>query len=118
MVLNIDVAPTILEMAGVAENENMQGAPIATIYKNEAESWRDVFYYEHLYPAPIIPRSQGIRTEQYKYLYYPDSPNGYEEVYDLKNDPNEKYNLALQTENKDLIEDLRKQFKEQQALAK
>ena len=68
MVLNIDVAPTILEMAGVTQDKNMQGAPIATVYKNEAESWRDVFYYEHLYPAPIIPRSQGIRTEQYKYL--------------------------------------------------
>jgi len=118
MVLNIDVAPTILQMAGVAEDENMQGAPLGGIYKNEAESWRESFYYEHLYPAPTIPRSQGIRTERYKYLYYPDSPEGYEEVYDLKNDPNEKHNLALQPENKDLIESLRMQFKEQQALAK
>ena len=118
MVLNIDVAPSILQMAGVEHDENMQGTPLATIYRNEAESWRDAFYYEHLYPSPVIPRSQGIRTENYKYLYYPDSPNGYEEVYDLKTDPNEKYNLALQADKKEVLEIIRAKFKEQQVLAK
>ncbi len=118
MVLNIDVAPSILQMAGVVEDKNMQGFPFAKIYNGESESWRSCFYYEHLYSAKEIPRSQGIRTEQYKYLYYPDSPNGYEEAYDLRNDPDEKYNLALQADKKELIEMLRMKFKEQQELAK
>jgi arylsulfatase A-like enzyme len=117
MVLNIDVAPTILKLAGIIKDENMQGSPFVDIYNNEAESWRDCFYYEHLYPAPIIPRSQGIRTDQYKYLYYPDSPNGYEEVYDLRKDPNEKYNLAIQSNKKHIVEALRTKFLEQQNLA-
>ncbi len=118
MVLNIDLAPTILQLAGIVEDENMQGTSLTAIYNNNVEDWRKSFYYEHLYPAPTIPRSQGVRTEQYKYLYYPDSPDGYEEVYDINSDPDEKYNLALQPGNKELIESLRKQFKEQQELAK
>jgi arylsulfatase A-like enzyme len=117
MVLNIDVAPTIMHLAGITVNERIQGTPLTEVYRNKTELWRDCFYYEHLYPSPKIPRSQGIRTEQFKYLYYPDSPNGYEEVYDLKNDPDEKFNLALQSDKKELVLTLREKFKNQQKLA-
>lgn len=96
----------------------MQRRPLTEIYKGGGESWRKMFYYEHLLPAPIIPRSQGIRTENYKYLVYPDSPDRYEEVYNLEKDPDEKFNLALQPDAKEIIQSLREKFKEQQELAK
>ncbi len=66
-----------------------------------------------LLPFSVIPRSQGIRTEKYKYLYYLDSPNGYEEVYDLVNDPNEMINLAVHGLDAEVLENLRNEFQKQ-----
>jgi arylsulfatase A-like enzyme len=116
--LNIDIAPTILKLAGISQDNQMQGSSLTKLYKDGGQSWRDIFYYEHLYKAPNIPRSHGIRTEKYKYLVYPDSPGRYEEVYDLANDTNEKHNLALQPGTEEIILALRGKFKEQQELAK
>lgn len=111
MALNIDVAPTILKLAGIAPDVNMQGKTLTDIYKEESDQWRKQFYYEQLSRLPNIPRSQGIRTEKYKYLYYLDAPFGYEELYDLENDPNETNNLAANSENKEVLEDLRNMIK-------
>tara|TARA_B100000809_G_C15139536_1_gene532441 strand:- start:2206 stop:3594 length:1389 start_codon:yes stop_codon:yes gene_type:complete len=111
MALNIDIAPTILKLAGIAPDLNMQGKQLTAIYNEESGTWRKQFYYEHLLSIANIPRSQGIRTEKYKYLYYLDSPNGYEELYDLDSDPNETYNLAIHSANKEVLEDLRNKVK-------
>lgn len=111
LALNIDVAPTILKLAGIASDLSMQGEPLTDIYKEATDQWRKQFYYEQVSNLPNIPRSEGIRTEKYKYLYYLDSPNGYEELYDLENDPNERNNLALNTANKEILEDLRSRVK-------
>ncbi len=113
MALNIDVAPTILNLAGIDPNLNMQGKPLTDIYREKSDEWRNQFYFEHLLPFPTIPRSQGIRTEKYKYLYYPDSPNGYEEIYDLENDPNEMKNLAIHGRDTEVLENLRNKFQMQ-----
>ena len=111
MTLNIDVAPTILKLAGIAPDLNMQGKPLTHIYKEESDTWRNQFYFEHRALLSNIPRSQGIRTEKYKYLYYLDAPFGYEELYDLENDPNKTNNLAPNSENKEVLKDLRNRVK-------
>lgn len=111
MALNIDIAPTILELAGIDPDVNMQGKPLTHIYKEESDQWRKQFYYEQLSLLPNIPHSQGIRTEKYKYLYYLDAPFGYEELYDLENDPDEKNNLTTNSVNKEVLEDLRNRVK-------
>jgi arylsulfatase A-like enzyme len=111
MALNIDIAPTILKLAGIAPDVNMQGKPLTHIYKEESDTWRKQFYYEQRSLLSNIPRSQGIRTEKYKYLYYFDAPFGYEELYDLENDPDETNNLAPNSVNKEVLKDLRNRVK-------
>lgn len=118
MVLNIDIAPTLLEYAQVKIPEGIQGKSLVGLAQEKQEEWRDGFYYEHPFSMAVIPPSHGFRTENYKYLVYPESPNQYEEIYDLKNDPKELNNLALKEEHKALLQKLRTDFKaiEQSAL--
>jgi len=94
-VLNIDIAPTILEYSGIAIPDVMQGVSLAgfTQKKKSPVINRDAFLCEHLWDRKDIPSSEGIRTENYKYFRYRDYPE-YEELYDLKNDPYEEINLV------------------------
>ncbi len=105
-VLNIDIAPTILDYAGVKLPETIQGISLVkyTTQEHNPVINRDAFLCEHLWDFKNIPASEGIRTKDYKYFRYRDYPN-HEEMYDLKNDPLEKINLAGNKEfEKKLIE--------------
>ena len=95
MALNIDVAPTILDYAGIEIPDQMQGKSVRPVV--EADSWdrelRDHFLCEHLFDHDRIPKSEGIRTTRFKYFRYIDDP-GHEELYDLLEDPLEVNNLV------------------------
>ncbi|MGM0377571.1 MAG: sulfatase family protein, partial [Bacteroidota bacterium] len=72
MVLNIDIAPTILSYAGVSIPEGMQGKNINSLF-NGTSTWRESFYYEHtINQFKTIPVSMGFRSQRYKYLIYPE----------------------------------------------
>ncbi|HUF30289.1 MAG TPA: sulfatase/phosphatase domain-containing protein, partial [Gemmatimonadaceae bacterium] len=91
MTLNVDVAPSILEMAGVPVPSSMQGRSFVT----QAES-RDAFYYEfHEYPDydHCARKHRGIRTTRWKLIEYWEKPVEYE-LYDMQADPDETRNLA------------------------
>ena len=90
--LNIDVAPTVLDYAGVAIPEQVQGRSLRPLVQSDAENWRTDFVCEHLYELPYIPKSEGIRTEDWKYFRYVDQPE-VEELYHLAKDPLELVNL-------------------------
>ena len=89
----------------------MQGVSLAgfTQQKEDPEINRDAFLCEHLWDREEIPSSEGIRTENYKYFKYRDHPE-HEELYDLKNDPSEKVNLADKKEFENKLIELRKEF--------
>ncbi len=93
LVLSIDLAPTILELAGLPIPPEMQGRSLLPLLRGEKPSWREEFYYEHLFEHPKIPKTQGVRTTRYKYFRYLVDPP-YEELYDLQKDPHEATNLA------------------------
>ena len=93
-VLSIDLAPTMLEMAGVAVPGVMQGRSLTPLLERESSDWRAEFFYEHLFKHRGIPCSEGVRGAQYKYIRYVESEPLCEELYDLKNDPDEAHNLA------------------------
>lgn len=118
MIHNIDLAPTILSFAGIKVPSTMQGCDINKIINAKKEiDWRESFYYEHtIKQFPTIPVSQGLRTQRYKYLVYPESTPPYEELYDLKNDKDELDNLALKPNKKRLIEQIRTEFKKKQEI--
>lgn len=94
MTLNVDLARTLLSLAGVPAPVTMQGRDLAPLLRGEAPAWRHDFYYSHLFQHPAIPKSEGVRNERWKYTRYLETPSPYEEMYDLQNDPHETANLA------------------------
>jgi N-acetylglucosamine-6-sulfatase len=99
VVLNLDLAPTLLDLAGVPAPESMQGISFAPILRGGRNELRDAFLYEYANDAalPVIPPILALRTPNRKYVTYPQSP-GEEELYDLVADPHELRNLARDPE--------------------
>jgi arylsulfatase A-like enzyme len=94
MVLNIDLAPTLLDLAGEAIPPHMQGRSLRPLMEGKTDGWRTSFLYEYwLDLKPTIPDMVAVRTDDWKLVRYPDA-NDIDEMYDLKNDPHEMANLA------------------------
>jgi len=93
MVLNVDIPPTLVSMAGLPVPGRMQGRSLAGLLRGRAATWRHEIFIEHLWKNPEIPRTEGLRTERWKYIRYPDHPE-FEELYDLATDAWETHNLA------------------------
>jgi len=96
MVLNIDVAPTLLDLAGVPIPETMDGKSMKPLINGEKTTWREHFFFEHFISptAPIyIPRNDGVRTKNDKYVRWIDLDPVVEEFYDLAKDPMESTNV-------------------------
>jgi len=101
MVLNIDLAPTMLAMAGVPVPQTMQGSDLQPILREPGASGRKDWYYEHDtvgFEDPAkgrpLPRCEGVRTERWKYIRYKDTNPVQEELFDLSSDPREEHNLV------------------------
>jgi arylsulfatase A-like enzyme len=95
MVLNIDIAPTVLDLAEVAIPDTMQGESLRPLLAGQQTAWRKSFLYEYFEEdwLPGIPTMLGVRTEQWKYVQYPDI-HDLDELYHLETDPYEMHNLA------------------------
>ena len=94
MALDIDLAPTLLDLAGVPIPAHMQGKSLLPLAKAPDPSFRKEWYYEYYeWPNPEkVPPCRGIRTERYKMIQYLLEPQEFE-LYDLENDPKETRNL-------------------------
>jgi N-acetylglucosamine-6-sulfatase len=98
IIMNIDIAPTFLEMAGIAKPANMQGNSFGDLLRGKDIPWRDRVFYEYYYEAsfPQTPTIFAIRTNQYKYIYN-HGVWDINELYDLQKDPYEMNNLIRDT---------------------
>ena len=94
MVLNIDLAPTILALAGLPRPQNIQGQNLLPLIEGTIDDWRDEFFCEHRFDHPGMAKSEGVRTKRWKYIRYFEQNPVYEELYDLESDPHESQNLA------------------------
>ena len=95
MILDTDLAPTFLDLAGVSIPANMQGKSVLPLAKHEDPRFRKEWLYEYYeYPNPEnVAVHRGIRTDRYKLIhYYKDEPEAFE-LYDLTADPDETENL-------------------------
>lgn len=113
MALNIDVAPTILDYAGLKIPELMQGVSMKAVVRSQewTEELHPYFMCEHHFNHNRIPKSEGIRTPRYKYFRYIDHPER-EEFYDLENDPWETNNLAGERKYRKEMEGLKEKLDE------
>lgn len=97
MVLTIDLAPTLLEFAGLTPPATMQGRSLVSILKGHATEWRGDFLIEY-FTDTVFPRIQqmgyqAVRTQRWKLIHYTELP-GMDELYDLDADPYEMKNLT------------------------
>ncbi len=91
LTLNVDVAPSLIEMAGLEVPTEMQGQSWQGILAGE--SGREAVLYEYFRERGEVPTSIAVRTRDWKLITYPDDPGYTEELYDLRNDPRELHNL-------------------------
>ena len=115
MIQNIDIAPTILSLAGndpKSIKHKMDGISFAPLIKGEDQkNKRDHILYEYHWEwnFPATPTCLAIRTNRYKYIYYHGvwDRNGF---YDLESDPHERHNLIQIPHYRNKIETLRNQL--------
>ncbi len=108
MVLNIDVAPTLLELAGLPVPGWMHGRSLVPLLEGRSVPWRDAFLYEYYeYPAEhCVRKHRGVRTTDWKLLHFWEHPEEWE-LFDLRNDPGETVNLASRVRHVDTRNALR-----------
>ncbi|MEM9143922.1 MAG: sulfatase [Bacteroidota bacterium] len=108
MVQNIDIAPTVFEVAGVKKPEYMPGVSFMPIPTGApgAVARKEIFYeYFWEYDFPMTPTVFGMRTDKYKYIKYHGLWDG-NELYDLENDPDEMYNLIADPDKQEIVESM------------
>lgn len=111
MIQNIDIAPTILELAGLEAPEYLHGHSTIPILRQEESKWRDRIFYEYYWEIyyPQTPTMHGVRTDRYKYIMYHGVWDR-NELYDLQEDPDEMVNLIKHPEHQKLILQLRNEI--------
>ncbi|MFV1965287.1 MAG: sulfatase [Pirellulaceae bacterium] len=96
--LSIDLAPTLLDLAGATAGNTMDGHSWVPLLRGETpDHWRTSFLIEY-YTDRVFPRVhkmgyKAVRTRRWKYIRYSEL-DGMDELYDLKTDPYEMRNLV------------------------
>lgn len=116
LVQNLDLAPTILDLAGADIPENMQGESLVPLLKKEhSGDWRDAVYY-HYYEGPPrvhnVAKHYGVRTDRYTLAHYYEDDEW--ELFDLQEDPEQLQSVYEDPEYADVREELKKKIEELQ----
>jgi N-acetylglucosamine-6-sulfatase len=109
MALNLDIAPTLLEVAGLQPGTEIQGRSLVPVLKGEAREWRTSFLVEY-FTDTVFPRIRNmgyvaVRTTRHKYIHYREL-QGMDELYDLEKDPYEEANLVDRPDTRDTLQQM------------
>lgn len=92
LVLNIDIAPTILSLAGFPVPPVMQGVDLLELIQKRRPE-RKYFFYEHtVFASPMLPKVEGLISRDYKYFNYTE--HHFESLYDTRKHPEETKDVA------------------------
>ncbi len=107
MGLNIDLAPTILDLAGIPIPPEMEGQSLKPILQEQETAWRESFLYEYFKDFPYnVPEQNAVRTKEYLYVEYegPRQP----ELYNILNDPHTLNNILDKPEGQAQLPELQR----------
>ena len=110
MALNIDLAPTLLELIGRKIPPGMQGRSLVPILRSKDATGRKSWLYEHypVYPIPI-PGIAAVRTDTHKYITYQNNIRP-PELFEMVSDSKEKHNLIGTPQGKELLPRLKSEL--------
>ena len=113
LALNLDVAPTLLELAGLTPPVTVQGRSLVPLLKDSGSEWRRSFLIEY-YSDKVFPRMRNmgykaVRTERWKYIHYLEL-DGMDELYDLKADPFEMRNIINRRDAAKTLDDMKREL--------
>lgn len=111
LIQNIDIAPTVLDIAGIAAVDHMDGRSFLKLLEGKRLAWRDEVFYEYYWERnfPHTPTVHGVRSKRYKYIHYHGIWD-IDELYDIQNDPDEKHNLIDKPQYKELVDRMNKKM--------
>ncbi len=113
LALNIDLAPTVLDWAGIPRPERMQGRSLAPWTERRSPiSWRTDFLVEHHFQHDAIPASEGLRDQRWSYFRWLAPNPERDELYDLVRDPLQRRDLMLGERPPRVLERLRTRLQE------
>lgn len=108
LVQQIDFAATLLDLAGVSIPATMQGRSLVPLLDDAKTDWREDVFYEHAYHhRGQIEPSEGVRGRRWKYIRYGAQDPVVEQLFDLEQDPLERFDLAARDEHREDLERLR-----------
>ena len=111
LVVSVDIAPTVLEIAGAPIGDHIQGRSLVPLLQGDAADWRqsvliEFYTYENPFPWLLDMDYRAIRTSRYKYIHWMQHPDE-NELYDLDEDPYETENLIDDPRLAGVVRDLR-----------
>ena len=114
MVLSLDIAPTLLEVAGLQPDAGIQGRSLVPVLKKEAREWRASFLIEY-FTDTVFPRIRNmgyvaVRTPRHKYINYREL-QGMDELYDLDKDPYEETNLIDRSDARETLQQMQAELR-------
>ena len=116
LVVSVDIAPTVLDLAQVPIGDHIQGRSFVPLLTGSSRDWRDSFlveFYTYEQPMPWLVDMdyRAVRTERYKYIHWMQHPDE-NELYDLAEDPYEKKNLIHEEGMADVLAEMKQRLRE------
>jgi len=107
MALSLDIAPTLLDVAGLQPGAEIQGRSLVPVLKKEAREWRTSFLIEY-FTDTVYPRIRNMgyvatRTARHKYINYREL-QGMDELYELDKDPYEETNIIDRSDARETLQ--------------
>ncbi|MGD2122409.1 MAG: sulfatase [Gemmatimonadota bacterium] len=115
LVASVDIAPTVLEVAGAPVGDHIQGQSFLPSLMGSSAGTRasvfvEFFTYENPFPWLLDMDYRAIRTDRYKYIHWIQFPE-WGELYDLQEDPLELKNLLGEPGMEDVEVELKEELR-------
>jgi N-acetylglucosamine-6-sulfatase len=111
VVANIDVAPTMLEAAGLVLPDGLDGRSMLPLLRDGSAPWRTELLYEYFWERnfPQTPTVHALRGDRYKYIRYHGLWD-VDELFDLQEDPLESRNLIASGEHREIVAEMNRRL--------